>query len=1328
MKKQLLLIFLICFSFILKAQNNEPSKAIFSTKVTSMKHVTSIASRPGDQRLVEMTSKEAQDGKYKTKNIPNLIIGKDPQKTNDYFTLNPNSLEQKIKGRATELVIEGAESSSQPTDAALAVGPNHVILVFNTGFRIFDKSGNPLTTQLAPDPTIFPNSGCCDLTASYDNLADRWVLTYLGSGMQVAVSDGPDPVNDGWYIYNISEIDDYNKLSVWHDGYYVTNNGDPDVVALERSKMLTGDASAQVIGFNLPGMATSGFNSSQAFNISDDNHPTGDVGFVYMQDDAWAGVSNDHIKVWTLNMDWASGNGTMSSATEITTTPFISVFDGGSWDNLQQPSGVSIDALQSTIMNQAQFRKFSNHNSALFNFVVNTDVGGKLAGIRWIELRQTDDNAPWTLYQEGTYTSPNGKHAWNASLIMDYQGNIGMGYSGMGGSNNKHVGMYYTGRFANDPLGTMTIAEEIILEGDGDIPGTRYGDYSKIDVDPSDDKTFWFADEMISSTRKDIIGVFSIAPDFTNDLGVVSIDTPISGILTNTETVTVTIFNFGTDQQTNFPVSLVVDGTTIATENFTGTLDSATSAQFTFSQMVDLSTVGNTYVIEACTNLSTDEENGNNCKSSNVENLEPNDIGVTAITSPTSSTSLGNAEQITVTITNFGGAEQSNFEVSYTLDGTTVTENVAGPLAASSEMTYTFSQTGDFSTIGTYTLMSTTLLPTDSDNSNDASTVSITKNFCEPVASCGSGDGLYLFQVSTIDNTSDCSTNGYSSYTDLVADFNLDTTYPLTITTNYGTQYVRVWIDFNDDSNFSLDELVVDNYLIADGQSSGAYTETMDLVIPASINAGSHIMRAKTNWNSPVPDDACEDTSYGETEDYTANVIRLFDDVGITSIDTPISSNTLSNSETVTVTVFNYGENAQTNFPISLVVDGSTIATENFAGTIDAATSAQFTFTQTIDLSTVGNTYVVEVCTNLSNDEESNNNCNTSNITHLFSDDIGITAITAPISSETLGNAEQITVTITNFGGAEQTSFDVSYTLDGTTITESISDPLAGNSEMIYTFMQSGDFSAIGAHDLMATTLLSNDSDLTNDSMSVTIIKNSCEPTTNCNGDGIRLFQVSTIDNTSDCGTDGYSNFTNLIADFNTGTTYPLTITTPYGNQFVRVWIDFNDDSNFDANEIVVDNYEIADGQGSGTYTETMDLIIPNGVNAGMHIMRAKTNWNNPVPDDACENTSYGETEDYSANITDTASTNNSLFDKTNFNVSSLNDNQFILSVKTTEVNERLALNVYNMVGQKLLNRYIENENGEYRYELDMSHAASGVYVVTLGNTKLKNSKRIIVK
>ena len=90
-------------------------------------------------------------------------------------------------------------------------------------------------------------------------------------------------------------------------------------------------------------------------------------------------------------------------------------------------------------------------------------------------------------------------------------GNIGMGYSAMtvdpGDANPVRVSSYYTGRYASDPLGTMTIEEQLIANGNANIPGLRYGDYSKIDIDPVNDKTFWFINEYMNSGRKNVVGV-----------------------------------------------------------------------------------------------------------------------------------------------------------------------------------------------------------------------------------------------------------------------------------------------------------------------------------------------------------------------------------------------------------------------------------------------------------------------------------------------------------------------------------------------------------------------------------------------------------------------------------------------------------------------------------------------------------------------------------------------------------------------------------------------------------------------------------------------------
>ena len=515
-KHLLFMIFFCVFSFTLQAQENVEAKASYYGTVSSVEYVSSMASRPGDLIPSDNSVKEAKD---KRSLASQIVPGKDPQTEDDYFVRNRHEKEQSMKMAAPSLVFNAYASGSQPTDPSLAVGPNHVMVVFNTGFTIYDKSGNQLLGQTAPNPAIFPTGGCCDLTVSYDNAADRWVLTFLGSGAQIAVSDGPDPINSGWFVYTIAAINDYQKLSVWSDGYYITDNTSSSnkVWALERSAMLVGSPSAKIIGFNLPGITTSGFYSPQAFNVTNSNLPAaGGATVVYLQDDAWPGVSTDHIKLWTINVNWATpANSTISAAQQIPTTPFISVFDNGSFSNLAQPlGGSSIDALQATIMNQAQFRKFATHNSAVFNFVVDTDASnGELAGVRWFEFRQSGDNQPWSLYQEGTYTAPDGRHAWNASLAMDGQGNIGMGYTSMSGPTTPttvRVSSYYTGRMNGDPLGTMTAMEELIANGNANFSGNRYGDYSKIDVDPSNDQSFWFIDEYMNNGRKGVVGVFQI--------------------------------------------------------------------------------------------------------------------------------------------------------------------------------------------------------------------------------------------------------------------------------------------------------------------------------------------------------------------------------------------------------------------------------------------------------------------------------------------------------------------------------------------------------------------------------------------------------------------------------------------------------------------------------------------------------------------------------------------------------------------------------------------------------------------------------------------------
>ena len=216
--------------------------------------------------------------------------------------------------------------------------------------------------------------------------------------------------------------------------------------------------------------------------------------------------------------------------------------------------------------------------------------------------------------------------------------------------------------------------------------------------------------------------------------------------------MTVSIFNYGENDASNFEVSYQVDGGSVVTETYTGTVASTETVQHTFSTSTDMSEEGTTYSITAYTTFTEDEDAENDSLTVDVTHLNPNDIGVSEIISPSSGELLSAAEAVTVTVTNYGGATQYDFDVTYEFNGETVTEVVAGPLEGNSSIEYTFNQSVDISAFGSYTITVYTSLDGDSGTSNDSISADFTNINCAPVADCaGFDDGFQLFQLGDID-------------------------------------------------------------------------------------------------------------------------------------------------------------------------------------------------------------------------------------------------------------------------------------------------------------------------------------------------------------------------------------------------------------------------------------------------------------------------------------------------------------------------------------------------------------------------------------------------
>ncbi|HSM64438.1 MAG TPA: CARDB domain-containing protein, partial [Gillisia sp.] len=612
-------LFLLLFSLQSFAQKRETSGPVFIDSAVVVP-VSAISTRK-----MKAPVKEYKLFNPRNRGINKVVPGKGLPKTQDAALQSKMGI---IPSKAPIFTFEAAASNSTPTDPTGAAGPNHYVNGWNSAFSIFDKNGNQIVApaSLSSIGGEFINETLGDPIILYDEFADRFLITQFSDTPEsflVAVSQTSDPVNGGWYTYRFptgGALPDYPKISVWSDGYYVTTNKNPNspstsqvVYVFERDKMLAGENFAKVISFPLPGIRNNGFYSPAGFHaMGGQQPPPGNSPIIYLQDDAWEGVSEDHLKLWNINIDWASPSiSTIAETQELGisngVSPFMATFDGGAFinGNLSQPGDApDIDALQGAMMYMTQYRRFPTYNSAVMNFVVDIDATvAEHAGIRWYELRQPSNGGAWSVYQEGTY-APDKSDRFSGSIGMDALGNIGLGFTVLDDSPEAPIfpSIRYTGRYSNDPLGVMSVLEQPIARGTSADPSYRYGDYAHLTVDPSDDLTFWHNGEYFNdSSRLNRVGVFKLAPDFNNDLGIIALVTPKDATLTSSETITVTIRNYGMSSQTNIPVSYSINGGTVVNETFTGTIAGSSSVNFTFSTPANLGIVGESYEFEAST-------------------------------------------------------------------------------------------------------------------------------------------------------------------------------------------------------------------------------------------------------------------------------------------------------------------------------------------------------------------------------------------------------------------------------------------------------------------------------------------------------------------------------------------------------------------------------------------------------------------------------------------------------------------------------------------------------------------------------------------------------
>jgi subtilase family serine protease len=418
-----------------------------------------------------------------------------------------------------------------PPDTNGDVGPNHFVQWVNLSFAVYSKGTSTTPPSLLYGPaaanTLWSGfGGPCetrndgDPIVRYDHMADRWVMSQLAIPNSffgllfgpfyecIAVSATPDPLGAYYrYQFSFSKLNDYPKMGVWSDGYYMAVNeysaisvqfAGQGVVAFDRDKMLAGLPASAIyydlasVDMNLGGMLPA--------DLDGPAPPAGSPAyFVQVDDDAW-GAEPDQLQIWKFQTDWA--NPALSSFTrvaELPTAPFDSNLCDYARNCIPQPGTTAkVDAMSDRLMYRLQYRNFGTHESLVVNHTVDAD-GTDHAGIRWYEVRNPGTSP--VIYQQGTY-APDFDHRWMGSAAMDSAGNIALGFSVSGALTFPSI--RYTGRLATDPLNVMTLGEADLMVGSGSQlhASGRWGDYSSLVVDPVDDCTFWYTQEYYAVTSE----------------------------------------------------------------------------------------------------------------------------------------------------------------------------------------------------------------------------------------------------------------------------------------------------------------------------------------------------------------------------------------------------------------------------------------------------------------------------------------------------------------------------------------------------------------------------------------------------------------------------------------------------------------------------------------------------------------------------------------------------------------------------------------------------------------------------------------------------------
>jgi hypothetical protein len=232
------------------------------------------------------------------------------------------------------------------------------------------------------------------------------------------------------------------------------------------------------------------------------------------------------------------------------------------------------------------------------------------------------------------------------------------------------------------------------------------------------------------------------------------------------------------------------------------------------------------------------------------------------------------------------------------------------------------------------------------------------------------------------------------------------------------------------------------------------------------------------------------------------------------------------------------------------------------------------------------------------------------------------------------------------------------------------------------------------------------------------------------------LVKFNTIDNATTKrdatgSRQGYFDYTAISTAVKRGETHEITIhvNTDDGAQQYTVhsfvWIDWNQDCNFDEANEAYDMGSATSTDDGPTDLSPLSITIPPGANLGSTVMRVSSKYNiDPIP---CDTNFDGEVEDYTI-IVEEATASIEDFAFSGFNIyPNPSKGEFNLNFEVVNT-EKVSIQLFDIRGRLIGEKNFFDTNAKFSEQINFDKTSAGLYLVKITNGNKQTTRKLIIE